>query len=93
MDWRNFKPPSTGLNFLINIKEENSMEEAKLSSRGQLVIPKYLRDALGLNEGDTVVMTQTENKIMLMKKPADPLASLSTQGSTMKNIRREIKDE
>ena len=33
------------------------MEEAKISSKGQLVIPKYLRDAVDMKEGDTVIIT------------------------------------
>ena len=32
------------------------MEEAKISSKGQLVIPKYLRDAVDMKEGDTVIL-------------------------------------
>lgn len=69
------------------------MEEAKVSSKGQVVIPKYLRDALGLKEGTVVVMSAADGKLVVMKKPEDPLASLASQGSTVKNIRRDIKAE
>ena len=71
------------------------MEEARISSKGQIVIPKYLRDALGLKEGSVVLVTKIENKIILMPKPADPKEALEKLGKdvAMKNIRREIKHE
>jgi AbrB family looped-hinge helix DNA binding protein len=69
------------------------MKEAKVSSKGQVVIPKYLRDALGFREGTVVVMSAADGKLVVMKKPEDPLASLASQGSTVKNIRRDIKAE
>ncbi len=71
------------------------MEEAKVSSKGQVVIPKYLRNALGFAEGTVVVMHKHENKLIVMKKPDDPLSALAETGRTvaMKNIRREIKPE
>ncbi len=71
------------------------MEEAKISSKGQIVIPKYLRDALGMKDGSVVLVTKLENKIIIMSKPADPAEALVKSGKdiTMKNIRREIKEE
>ena len=71
------------------------MEEAKISSKGQIVIPKYLRDSLGLKEGTIVVISKHENKLTIMKKPQDPLTALTETGSkvAMKNIRRDIKTE
>lgn len=74
---------------------ELSMEEAKVSSKGQVVIPKYLRDALGFVEGSVVIMAKHENRLVIMKRPEDPLAALASEGSkvAMKNIRRDIKPE
>ncbi len=71
------------------------MEEAKISSKGQVVIPKYLRDSLDLKEGTAVVIFKHENRLVLMKKPADPLAALADAGNkvAMKNVRRDIKPE
>ncbi|MFA4819793.1 MAG: AbrB/MazE/SpoVT family DNA-binding domain-containing protein [Candidatus Aenigmatarchaeota archaeon] len=71
------------------------IEEAKISSKGQLVIPKYLRDAVGMKEGDIVIISKLDEKLMLMKKPADPAKALVNSGKdlALKNIRREIKGE
>ncbi|MBI3190275.1 AbrB/MazE/SpoVT family DNA-binding domain-containing protein [archaeon] len=71
------------------------MEEAKISSKGQVVIPKYLRDAAGFRDGTTVLITKIDDKIMIMKKPDNPGDALVKSGHdiAMKNIRREIKEE
>lgn len=71
------------------------MEEIKVSAKGQIVIPKYLRLALGIKEGDSVFVTKVENRLMLFKKPGDPIKSLVDSGKSiaMRNIRREIKSE
>ena len=37
------------------------MEVATLSSKGQITIPKSVREALGLKYGDKVVIQQEEN--------------------------------
>ncbi|MBI4174490.1 MAG: AbrB/MazE/SpoVT family DNA-binding domain-containing protein [Candidatus Aenigmarchaeota archaeon] len=71
------------------------MEETTISSKGQLVIPKYLRDALGLKPGSIVLITKVENKLILVPKPDDPVKGLIDAGQhiAMKNIRRHIKEE
>lgn len=74
---------------------ELNIEEAKISSKGQLVIPKYLRDAAGLKPGSSVLVTSVENRIIIIPKPNDPVKSLIEAGEKigMKNIRRHIKKE
>ena len=47
--------------------------ETTVSSKGQLVIPKYMRDALGLKPGKAVLVSLIENKIMILPKPDDPV--------------------
>jgi AbrB family looped-hinge helix DNA binding protein len=71
------------------------MEQAKISSKGQLVIPKYLRDALGFKEGATVMMEKVENKLIILRKPDDPVRELASAGEriAIKNVRRHIKEE
>lgn len=69
--------------------------ETKISSKGQVVIPKHIRDSLGLRPGSTLMITFSENKILMMPKPVDPLHELVNVGKEMplRNIRREIKGE
>ena len=42
---------------------------AKLTSKGQLTIPKAVRDALGLKEGDQVVFRVEGNRAVLARTP------------------------
>jgi AbrB family looped-hinge helix DNA binding protein len=71
------------------------MEETSVSSKGQIVIPKYIRDALGIKDGTPVLITKIDDKIMIMKKPEDTTKALLALGKDigLKNIRREIKEE
>jgi AbrB family looped-hinge helix DNA binding protein len=39
----------------------------KVSSKGQIVIPRVIRDELGLQPGDTLVMASHGNAIILKK--------------------------
>ncbi len=71
------------------------MMKSKISSKGQLVIPKYLRDSVDMKPGDKVVIVKVDDKLMVMKKPKDPVNTLVETGkkTSMKNIRRKIKEE
>ena len=42
---------------------------AKLSSKGQLTVPKTVRDALGLDEGDDVIFRVEGNRAVLARTP------------------------
>ena len=76
-------------------EKESGLPTARISTKGQIVIPKYLRDAINLKEGDSVFITKVDDKIMIMKKPDDPAKALAESGKSvnLKNIRREIKEE
>ena len=50
---------------------------AKLSSKGQITVPKVVRDALGLAEGDEVVF-RVEGKRAVLTRTADFLALAGT---------------
>lgn len=70
------------------------MFETKISSKGQLVIPKFWRDELGLKPGDTIVMNKVDSKIVIMLKPADPLKRLEKIGKELSiKARKEIERE
>jgi antitoxin PrlF len=42
---------------------------AKVSSKGQVTVPKVVRDALGLKEGDAVVFRVEGNRAVLARTP------------------------
>ena len=42
---------------------------AKLSSKGQLTVPKVVRDALGIKEGDEVLFRVWGNRAILARTP------------------------
>ncbi len=50
---------------------------AKLSSNGQLTVPKAVRDALGLTEGDDVVF-RVQGKRAVLARTADLLSLAGT---------------
>ena len=42
---------------------------AKVTSKGQVTVPKVVRDALGINEGDQVVFRVDGNRAVLTRTP------------------------
>ncbi|MEA3346294.1 MAG: AbrB/MazE/SpoVT family DNA-binding domain-containing protein [Chloroflexota bacterium] len=45
--------------------------EAKLSRRNQMVLPKRVREALGVQAGDVVLMVIDGESVYLLPRPAD----------------------
>jgi AbrB family looped-hinge helix DNA binding protein len=45
------------------------MSEATLSVRNQIVIPREVREALGLKPGDKLLLTVEGDKILVLEKP------------------------
>lgn len=43
------------------------MKTIKVSEKGQIAIPRAVRDSLGINQGDELVIVQIKNKILLQK--------------------------
>jgi AbrB family looped-hinge helix DNA binding protein len=45
------------------------MREVKLSSKYQIVIPRDIRDALGVKAGDRLLVVPRGNTVILLRKP------------------------
>ncbi len=50
------------------------MTKAKITSKGQITIPKRIRDLLGVHPGDQVVFRSTEAGIVVEASTIDPLS-------------------
>lgn len=53
-------------------KDLRQMELARVSSKGQLVIPRNIRETLGIKEGDFFATT-SEKDVILLKKIKSPI--------------------
>jgi AbrB family looped-hinge helix DNA binding protein len=70
---------------------------AQLSSKGQLTVPKVVRDALGLSEGDRVVFRVEGERALLARTPnlLDLAGSVSVpvekRGTPWPEVRRRTR--
>lgn len=84
------------------------MEVSRISSKGQVTIPKSIRDLLKLNEGDRVAFIEENGKVVITKASLIALRELQDalskeakeKGITeedllreLENVRREMWDE
>ncbi|MBI3268779.1 MAG: AbrB/MazE/SpoVT family DNA-binding domain-containing protein [Planctomycetes bacterium] len=79
------------------------MENATLSSRGQVVVPRRIREALGLKAGRKLAFHCIEaDRIEVLVLPEDPVAALegmfkecpvSMSGEIIEEHRRELEQE
>lgn len=56
----------------------SALETIKVSSRGQIVIPENIRDDLGIEEGERLILVEEDGKIVL-EKEKDFLKKLKEQ--------------
>ena len=70
------------------------MKEVKVSSKGQIVIPKDIREKMGLIPGKEIFIQESEHSILLIPKPDNPLEQLIKLGreAPMGDMRKEIKE-
>ncbi len=59
------------------------MELAKVTSKGQMTIPKRIRDRLGLSRGDLVGLEVHEDRVVLTKVPSRDAAHLRALEGTL----------
>lgn len=62
---------------------------AKVSSRGQVVIPREIREELGLREGNGLLVFRIGDSIVLKSPSVTPSAELA---SNLEAIRKKIKE-
>jgi antitoxin PrlF len=67
--------------------------ESRVGERGQVTIPKPLRDSLGIRPGQVVHFTEERGRLVMRKAmPVDPVEAvygiLELEGSTDEAIRR-----
>ncbi len=72
-------------------------EEAKITSKGQITIPKGIRTALGLKTGGRVVFIPENREVVMIPKVKEPLKELERIRKevplfTEKEIKRMIKE-
>ena len=74
------------------------MEISRLSSKGQVTIPKSIREALNLSEGDRVAFVVEQGKVVITKASLVALKDLQQAlsqdlietGQTEKDIMKEL---
>jgi AbrB family looped-hinge helix DNA binding protein len=74
------------------------MVKAKVSPKGQVVIPKPLRDKFGIKEGEEVLVEESRKGILVMKRKENPLKEMVGlfEGKTTKSstdLVRELRTE
>ena len=70
------------------------MQQVTLSSKGQIAIPKTVRDALNLSEGAKLTLEVRGHQIVLSKKPAwKELAGAAAGADLLKRLAAERKWE
>jgi AbrB family looped-hinge helix DNA binding protein len=69
----------------------------RLSRKGQFVIPKAIREALGVREGDELLVTLEENRVVLTRPRAYARATRGllkgTWGKSKKAVERYLEGE
>ena len=62
----------------------------RLSKKGQLVIPKEMRDALGVKEGDELLMVLEDGRVTLTRPTEYARATRGLMKGTWGRTRREV---
>jgi AbrB family looped-hinge helix DNA binding protein len=68
------------------------IEEAKITSKGQITIPKAVRNALGLKAGEKVVFIPEHGEAVMLPKTKDPLKRLLELREEIRFSQQEIEE-
>ena len=68
--------------------------ELKVGRKGQIIIPKKLREEFNIKEGGKILVKKVDGKILLIPKPEDPVEYLLkiAQNVRLGDIRSEVKE-
>lgn len=71
------------------------MQAVKVLPKGQITLPKDVRDSLKIKEGDTLVMEKTDTEILLKKGKTifDYMGTLPNKGMTIEEMREKAVKE
>lgn len=75
------------------------MGKVKVSPKGQVVIPKPLRDKFGIKEGEEVLVEESKKGILVMKREENPLKAMvglfqgKTNNKSSIDLVRDIRKE
>jgi AbrB family looped-hinge helix DNA binding protein len=76
---------------------KNSMSVTQLTPKGQILVPKHLRQKLGLKPGGKVHLDEEGGKLVLTPVPPDPIEAatgfLKGRFSLTQDLRREHREE
>lgn len=73
--------------------DDHGKTTTRVTRKGQVTIPKALREEYGLEEGDTVVWTQTEDGITVRKATTAAGRGLLLEDDVAENERNRIANE
>ena len=65
-------------------------EEGTITSKGQLTVPKEMRDYFGLKDGEKVIFLMRENEIAIKPKIKDPVRKLRELRKQIRLSEKEI---
>lgn len=64
----------------------NKIEITKVSSKGQMVLPKSIREKFGIKKGSLLAITRTKKDLIVLKKIKSPI--LKEDILTLKNVEK-----
>lgn len=71
------------------LQDDMEIELTKMSSKGQIVIPKTIRKKIGITHGELFAVS-TENDLIVLKKMVNPLTK--DDAKTLRDIKEAWKD-
>lgn len=71
------------------------MLAVKVLPKGQITIPKEIRDSLDIKEGDTIIIERTDKEVILKKGKTifDYAGTLPNLGLSIEEIREKATEE